>query len=68
MKKHFQKRTVHENEKPSKCDICQSSFRRNSYMITHKKTVHEKEKPFKCEFCQSCFGTNRDPNQIWYFI
>ena len=43
------KRSVHENEKPFKCEICHSCFGCKSNLNTHKKNVHENKKPFKCE-------------------
>ena len=42
-------KTVHENEKPFKCEICHSCFGHKSNLNKHKKNVHENKKPFKCE-------------------
>ena len=54
MKTH--KRTVHENKKPLKCEICQSFFSSKGNLIRHTMTVHEKGRPFKCEICQRHYG------------
>ena len=48
--------TVHEKEKPFKCEICQNSFRNKCLLNRHEIAVHENEKPLKCEICQKCFG------------
>ena len=50
------KKTVCENEKTLKCEICQSWFGKNYYLKIHIRTVHENEKPFRCEICQNCYG------------
>ena len=55
-------RTVHENEKPFKCEICQQCFAKRD-MKRHQRTVHEDEKPYKCEICQTSFGGKGDLNQ-----
>ena len=47
--------TVHEKEKPFKCEICLNSVG-NKYMLNrHQRCIHENEKPFKCKFCQISF-------------
>ena len=37
-------RTVHENEKPFKCEIFQKSFGGKSHLNSHQRTVHENNK------------------------
>ena len=54
---------VHENEKPFRCEICQSCYKQKSDLNKHIRTVHENEKPFKCEICHSCFGRKSNLNR-----
>ena len=42
MKKHFS--SVHEGNKPHKCEMCGTSFARKDALKTHITSVHEKIK------------------------
>jgi KRAB domain-containing zinc finger protein len=48
--------SVHEEEKPIKCDICDYRFSQKSQMKRHVASVHEEEKPFKCDICEYSFS------------
>ena len=45
-------RTVHENEKAFKCEICHKRFGGKSDFNRHQRNVDENEKPFEFEMCQ----------------
>ena len=55
--------SVHEEEKPFKCGICQASFSAKGDMNRHISSVHEKKKPFNCGVCQASFSTKGDMNR-----
>ena len=43
--------SVHKQEKPCKCELCNHYFSRKSSLLNHVASVHEKKKHFECEFC-----------------
>ena len=43
--------SVHEKEKPCKCDFCEANFSLQSNLKKHIAFVHEGKKPFKCDVC-----------------
>ena len=45
--------SVHEKNKPFKCDICDYKFSQVGDMNKHIVSVHEKKKLFKCEICHN---------------
>lgn len=58
MKHHIS--TVHENKKPSKCDICGKGFTSNRSRNEHVTSVHEKKKPYTCQSCQKGFPSRKN--------
>jgi len=50
---------VHTNERPYKCGICESTFKRPSTRTNHV-LIHLKIKPFKCTECN--YGTTTNQN------
>ena len=58
LKQH--KKSVHEGNKPFKCEVCDFSSSRKIDMKRHVNAVHEGKKPFKCEICDyRCSRKNR---------
>ena len=51
LKKHIS--SVHEEEKPFECDICDTKF--TAKQNRHIVAIHEGRKPFKCDNCGTCF-------------
>ena len=47
--------SVHEEEKPFKCNNCDASYDGNGDLISHIASVHEKKKLFKCKHCALSF-------------
>jgi uncharacterized Zn-finger protein len=45
LKEH--KKSVHENKKPCKCDICNNIFSFQTSLKRHVKTIHEEKRPEK---------------------
>ncbi|RVE51600.1 hypothetical protein evm_003732 [Chilo suppressalis] len=48
---------THRNERPFKCEICDTSYGTNSSLKRHLKVSHSDAKPFKCGTCHRCFST-----------
>ena len=48
--------SVHEEEKPFKCNSCDASYDENGHLISHIASVHEKKKLFKCKHCDCSFA------------
>ena len=46
--------TVHSDERPFKCNYCDSRFKTRPGMMLHIR-IHTGEKPFKCKFCEKTF-------------
>ena len=44
-------RSVHENERRFKCELCDFTSFAKSAMKRHISAIHEKFKPFSCESC-----------------
>ena len=40
--------SVHEGNRPLKCDTCETKFSEKGILDMHVNSVHEKKKPFKC--------------------
>ena len=57
LKKHIV--SVHEEERPFKCDICEFRCSQKGNMTTHVASVHEGKKPFKCGLCDYSCSANR---------
>ena len=53
LKEHMS--SVHENEKPFKCDLCALTFSINRGLKSHVASVQKKRKPFKCRTCEHSF-------------
>jgi KRAB domain-containing zinc finger protein len=41
---------------PAKCEYCEKTFSKHSYIKDHIKVVHLKEKQFLCTICDKFFG------------
>jgi len=54
-KLNYHSRVVHEEQKLSKCEICQKKV---FDMNRHVAMVHEKKKFYKCEYCEKSFSGN----------
>ena len=48
--------SVHEEENPFRCEICDYSFPLKSKMNKHVVSVHEEDNPFGCEICDYIFS------------
>ena len=46
-------RSVHDERKPFKCEICDAYFANMADLKKHAKSVHEAKKKFKCPICVS---------------
>ena len=46
-------RSVHDERKPFKCEICDAYFENKANLKKHAKSVHEAKKTFKCPVCVS---------------
>lgn len=44
-------RSVHENERRFKCELCDFTSFAKSAMKRHISAIHEKFKPFNCDSC-----------------
>jgi len=52
-------KSVHLQEKPYQCDICDKAFVCASYLNDHRR-VHDKIKPYQCSLCDKSFKTSRE--------
>ena len=52
--------SVHEWNKPFKCDICDYSFSLKCNMNRHIVSVHNGKKLYKCNICDATFSENRN--------
>ena len=63
--------TVHEKEKPFKCNIFQTSFGKKYVLNSHQRLDHKTEKMIICKICLKIFGSKRvetftiDVKQRW---
>ena len=49
--------TVHSDERPFKCNSCDTSFKTKLTLKFHERT-HTGERPFKCKYCEKAFRTS----------
>ena len=54
-------RTLHENRKPFKCEICDKGFGQNSILKKHILSVHVEKKPYYSVTMLLPFGIKRKP-------
>lgn len=52
--------TVHEEQKPFRCSVCEMSFGRKGVLKKHVQMVHENSRKFECEICTIPFGLKSD--------
>ncbi|CAG7717555.1 unnamed protein product [Allacma fusca] len=43
--------SVHSNDRPWKCEICNKQFKRKEILNGHRETVHFNMKKYQCELC-----------------
>ena len=55
---HF--KSVHEGEKPFKCEKCEATFTKRHTLDLHVKSFHDGIKPFMCNICSYCFPQKSD--------
>lgn len=46
--------SIHNGERPFRCDICEMCFSRQQDRKRHMR-IHTGEKPYKCDFCEKSF-------------
>lgn len=44
------------NERPFRCELCLTEFKRKYDLVQHIAAVHEKRRPFRCTTCNSSFA------------
>lgn len=52
--------TVHEEQRPFRCNVCEMSFGRKGVLKKHVQMVHEHSRKFECETCKISFGLKSD--------
>lgn len=52
--------TVHEDQKPFRCNVCDMAFGRKGVLKKHVQMVHENSRKFECEICFIPFGLKSD--------
>lgn len=61
LKQHL--RTVHEKQRPFKCQLCPSAFGQRNHLSQHVLVVHERRKLFHCDICGTSFSNRGNLNQ-----
>lgn len=61
LKQHM--RTVHDKERPFKCEQCSSSFGQRNHLSQHILVIHQRQKLFRCEVCNTSFSNRGNLNQ-----
>ena len=46
--------SIHTNEKPYECDVCEKRFRQSGGLKSHMR-IHTNEKPYECGVCEKRF-------------
>ena len=46
--------SIHTNEKPYECDVCEKRFRQSGGLKSHMR-IHTNEKPYECDVCEKRF-------------
>ena len=46
--------TLHSDERPFKCNYCDSSFKTKLILVQHER-IHTGERPYKCKYCEKAF-------------
>lgn len=52
--------TVHEEQRPFRCNVCEMSFGRKGILKKHIQMVHEHSRKFECDTCKVSFGLKSD--------
>ena len=47
---NYHTESIHKNEKPHKCELCDTKFTRKSDLRNHTLRVHEKRSPLSVSF------------------
>ena len=47
--------SIHEGQKPFKCDICDESFTSKYCLKRHTASIHEGKKPLQCDVGETSF-------------
>ena len=57
-------RTVHSEERPYQCEMCEKSFKRNDGLLGHVRVVHMGKKySYRCKYCSQKFPQQSILNQ-----